>query len=380
MRILVFEPAKGGHHLVFLRSVLEDLLSAGHTVCLAAEQGPQPSSVLADSLDPNLRSCEWIPLSNGPGRFLHGRKLDAVARAQARAAADLVFLNCFDLISSSLFRRTALGVPPPQSLHARVTGIFVRPRSADNRLRPSWGDRWKQHGFQRLCKSRWFKSLLILDETLPAALTPGLDPALFHVLPDPWSGDFSTDRDQARRSLGLPSDKFLFLHYGTSSPRKGLPTVMAATSLLQGNDCALLAAGRFSERGGSNELLKSLAATGRAYLFDRYILDEEEPLFFRACDVVVLAYEGHYGSSNVQARAAAAGRPIIASDEGLVGTRVRNHRLGLTFPTGNAPALAAALTQVRGQPPHTIAPGLSQYATTHSRESFRRALLLALQC
>lgn len=378
MRILVFEPAKGGHHLVYLRCVLEDLLSAGHTLFLAAEEGLQPSAALTTALGPLLNRCQWIPLSHDAARLIQGRRLNAIVRAQEQAKADLVFLNCFDLISSSLFRRTAFGLPPPKSLHGKITGIFVRPRIADHRVRLSFGDRLKQAGFRRLWRSNWFERLLILDETLPTALTPGLDPARFHVIPDPWSGDFSIDRAEARRVLGLPADKFLFMHYGTSSPRKGLPTVAAAASIVPESDAALVVAGPFSEREGTHALLNPLVAAGRAYLFDRYIRDDE-PLFFRACDVVLLAYEGHYGSSNIQSRAAAAARPVIASDEGLVGERVRRHRLGLTFPARDAAGLAAALTRARSQPAAALAPGMSDYAAIHSRESFRIALLAALK-
>lgn len=379
MKVLVYEPATGGHHLVFLRYIVEDLLAAGHRVALAVEYGSAPSARLSGALGLLAGRCEWVPLRNGAGRWLHGWKLDAVVHAQAKARADVVFLCCFDELSSALFRRTALGVPPPASLAGRVTGIFVRPRVADTRAGKPAGLKFR--GFQKLAASRWFTRLFTLDETLPSALRPGLQSNRFPVLPDPWSGDFGIGRAQAREKLGLPADAFLFLHYGTSSRRKGFGTLLKAVEALPPDGRgALVAAGRVSERESPDQaLLQPLVDSGRVKLFNRYIEDSEEPLFFRACDAVILAYEGHYGSSNVQSRAAAAGRPVISSDEGLVGWRTQQHQLGLTFPAGDATALAAAILRARDASPSLIAPGLADYAVLHSRESFRTALIEGLQ-
>jgi glycosyltransferase involved in cell wall biosynthesis len=315
-----------------------------------------------------------VPLQNSLGRLLHGSRLNAVANAQSRTQADIVFFNCFDEVSSALFRRTSFGLPPPRNLAGRVSGVFVRPRVADQRLRVGF---LKRFGFRRLYQRRWFRRLLVLDEMLPDHLLPGLQRSDFAAIPDPWEGDFSISREDARRKLGLPQEKYLYLHYGTASPRKGLPTVVKASSYIHSaENCALLAAGRFSGRDATDQpLLKKLAEEGRAYLFDRYIEDAEEPLFFRACDAVVLAYEGHYGSSAIQSRAAAADRPVISSDEGLVGSRTKTHRLGLTFKTGDAHALAETILHARNETPEVLAPGLRDYANLHSRETFRAALL-----
>ncbi len=377
LHLLVFEPARGGHHLAFLRHTVEDFLAGGHAVTLAAESGDIPSPALRDALGAHLDACRWHRLDNGPGRLWRGRRLDQLARAQSAVRADLVFVNCLDVFSSNLFRRRALGLRAPACLHGRVAGIFVRPRVMDTRLPPAPGERAKRRGFLRLTKEGWFRRLLVLDETLPGALVKGIPPRLATALPDPWEGDFSVERTEARRALGLPETGFLFLHYGTASPRKGLPTVIQATSALpDGVDAALVCAGRAGE-GHAGEL-EALARRGRAHVFNRFIEDAEEPLFFRACDAVILAYEGHYGSSAVLARAAAAGRMVIASDEGLVGHRTRTQGLGLTFPTGNATALARAITEAITLPPASFQPGLAAYARHHSRENFRRALLDAV--
>ncbi len=377
MHVLIFEPARGGHHLAFLRYTVEDFLSAGHTVTLAVSTDASPAPDLRAALGPSLARCRWRRLDHGPGQIWRGRTLDGLVRAQSAVDANLVFVNCLDLFTSAFFRRHALGLPAPAVLRGRLAGIFVRPRVADTRLAPDVDDRCKRRGFLRLARAGWFKRILTLDETLPGALVPGIEPGLFAPLPDPWEGDFTADRRAARRALGLPDDAFLFLHYGTASPRKGLPTVLRATAALPaGLKAALVCAGRAGEDHA--EELAELARRGRAHVFNRHLADAEEPLFFRACDAVVLAYEGHYGSSAIQARAAAAGRTVISSDEGLVGHRTRTHGLGLTFATRDADALAQTLARAAALPTDAFATGLAAYARHHCRENFRRALLDAV--
>lgn len=378
MHVLVFEPARSGHHLTFLRYVVEDLLAGGHRVSLATEWSDTPSSALTDELGATLQRCEWVRLSNGAARWVRGLKLDALARAQQQAKADRVFVNCLDLITSGVFRRRAAGLRPPSVLQDRLHGIFMRPRVVDARLPVAAGDAWKQRGFLGVHRDSWLRQAFVLDETLPNSLIRGIDPRAFVPLPDPWDGDFSVSQAEARQRLGLPAKGFLFLQYGTARRRKGLATILRATAALPDEvDAALVCAGRAGSEDADG--LARLAARGRAHVFNRYIPMDEEPLFFRACDAVMLAYEGHYGSSNIQSRAAAAGRMVLSSDEGLVGHRTRVHSIGLTFPTGNSEALGQAIVNAAGRDRASFGPALAAYAGLHSRERFRECLLSAFE-
>ncbi len=378
MHILLFEPNTQGHHLGLLRAMVEDFLSAGHTLSLALDNRAAAKPRIDHALHGLLPACQLIALHHDDGRSRFPNAITAAAAAITESAANIIFFPCFDEVSSSLCRRAAFGLMPPRVLKNKIHGLFIRPRVVDRREKPSLSLWLKQIGFARFHRQGWTKGLFTLDETLPASLRTGFTSSDFPVLPDPWSGNFTHDRTAAREKLGLPRDRFILLHYGTASRRKGLHLVAeAAASLPLENDFLLVCAGECSS--DARDGLHHLQNQDRAKLFNRHINDAEEELFFCAADAVALAYHGHYGSSGVLARAAAARRWVIASDEGLVGHRVHTHKLGLTFKTGDIPALRETLLQGLALTPEytatTFTPGLANFASRHSRESFRTALL-----
>ena len=378
MHILLFEPNTQGHHLVILRYLIEDLLSAGHTLSLALDNRHSAKPRIDHALSDLLPACKSIPLYHEDGHSRFTNKLAAAAGAFTECGADVIFFPCFDEVSSSLCRRAAFGLMPPRVLKGRIRGLFIRPRVIDDREQGGFSLWLKRIGFTRFHRQGWASWLFTFDETLVASLRAGFNPAAFPVLPDPWSGNFTHDRAAAREKLGLPRNRFILLHYGTASRRKGLHLVaQAAASLPLDQDFLLVCAGECG--GDAREELHHLQNQDRARLFNRHITSAEEELFFCAADAVALAYHGHYGSSGVLARAAAARRWVIASDEGLVGHRVRANNLGFTFKTGDVDALRETLSQaIAFTPEHaavTFGPGLASFAARHSRESFRTALL-----
>jgi glycosyltransferase involved in cell wall biosynthesis len=142
-------------------------------------------------------------------------------------------------------------------------------------------------------------------------------------------------------------------------------------------DLFLLCAGKIADDREIRVGLETLVRTGRARVIDRYVSDQEEELSFAATDVVLLPYLQHFGSSGVLSRAAAAGKMVIASDEGLIARRIRAHELGLLFSSGNHHELAARMREARVLSEADLEKyknsGL-RYAATCSRPVFRKAL------
>jgi glycosyltransferase involved in cell wall biosynthesis len=82
----------------------------------------------------------------------------------------------------------------------------------------------------------------------------------------------------------------------------------------------------------------------------RHIPESEVEIYFQLADVVLLAYSSHIGSSGVQVRAAAASKPVISSQHGLIGTLTREYGLGLTVNPQIPASIAAALTRASNEP------------------------------
>jgi len=376
--ILVFESRVEGHHLSWLRYVTEDLLTAGCKLTLAVDWRPETKELIQKQLSGLINKVSVISVFNETGKLHEGSKLKALAKCFNESGAQEVFINNLDDIASHCLRCASIGIYPPKPLQGGLSGVYFRPRFLAN---PTWppGNIIKAAGFRRLCRQRWFKNIFLMDEYLFDTAKEKYTGTEFHFLPDPWDGNFSHSQKDARKTLGIPQDRFVLLNYGIGDRRKGLHlTVRAMLKSDASSRLLLLCAGKISK---DRELLKGLSQLekrGMAKVLDRYVSDSEESLCFCASDVVLLPYIKHFGSSGVLSLSAAAGKMVIASDEGLVAQRVSKHKLGWLFPSGNAYELKKCMDNTALLTESEMS-GFQQaafdYAKSCSREAFRNALL-----
>lgn len=377
--LLIFEPRLGGHHLTWLRYVTEDCLAAGFQITLVVDLRPGQREQIATHLHDLLDQVTMRSAYDLRGGYRGGTKTRSLELSLAESGAEQVLLTNFDEVASSWLRQAACGFRPPAALKSRLHCVYFRPRFLDN---PWWppGNSLKRLGFKRLCGEGWFSTLFLLDEYLcpkVKAAYPGLG---VQFLPDPWSGELGRDKAYARQQLGLPGERFVFLQYGIGTRRKGLHLVIEAMEEERLRDGYLLCAGRIDDPALSRGAV-GLQERGRARILNRYLTPEEEELCFAAADVVLLPYQGHFGSSAVLSRAAAAAKVVIASDEGLVARRVKDHGLGVLFASGRVSSLLDAMTRVMAMDEaarsrvHDAALG---YSATCSRQAFKTALLASL--
>jgi hypothetical protein len=374
--ILIFEPRVAGHHLTWLRYISQDFLAKGYRLTLAIDGRPQTASLYDRLLAELEATVQIISIYDDRGKLHGGSKTAALAAALARSGADHVFINNFDDVASNMFRRASMGSYPPAILRGRMSGVYFRPRFLPN---PFWppGNFIKRIGFQRLVKKGWFLHLFLMDEYLCQEHAYRYPAAGMHFLPDPWSGDFSTETLSARQQLNIACDRLVFLHYGLGARRKGLHLAVEAMNRHPEAKWHLVCAGKLKTDRNLMHRLKLLENSGNATVLDRYVSDNEQQLCFCASDVVLLPYINHFGSSGVLSLAAAAGKIVIASDNGLLGRRVRDHKLGICFSSGNSTALSNAMAQVEtmsSEQKQCFAANAISYAGQCDRNAFRRAL------
>jgi glycosyltransferase involved in cell wall biosynthesis len=376
--ILVFEPRTEGHHLTWLRYIVEDLLSAGHTLTLAIGYTNHTRGIYKAQLGELLEKVAIMSVYDANLKLRGGSRINALGHCMNDCGAEQAFCSNLDDIASSMLRRSAIGILPPKVLKGRLSGVYFRPRFL---ARATWppGNLIKWMGFRQLLRRGWFFRVCLMDEYLYQRHSNTFSKdGMMVLLPDPWSGDFSMDRNQTRDLLGIGNDKFVFLQYGIGTRRKGLHLVvrtMLSKDVPQ--QWHLLCAGQIKKDKEILNGISRLQAADRATVLNRYVSEQEEQLCFTAADVVLLPYVRHFGSSGVLALAAAAGKMAIVSDEGLLARRVKENKLGICFPSGDIKGLKEAMTRAQRlseERPHQIEKHTRLFAAKCDRQAFREAL------
>ena len=172
----------------------------------------------------------------------------------------------------------------------------------------------------------------------------------------PTSADLSQGRfskEESRRRLGLPPDVPVLLFFGYVRHYKGLADMLDAMALLKDRTNALLlVAGQFWK--GQEIHLHKIAQHGledRVRVLNDYIPNEDIPLYFGACDLVVLPYLSATGSAVVQV-AFGFDRPVVATRVGSLPEVVNDGVDGLLTAPHDPGAFADAV--VRALEPETL--------------------------
>jgi glycosyltransferase involved in cell wall biosynthesis len=379
--LLLYEPRVEGHHLGWLRFITEDFLSTNRQLTLAVDLRPENADRVREQLGSLQSSVTLIDAYDASGKRHGDRKAGSVAYCLQQSGADQVFLCAFDEIASNIWRWAAIGVKPPKTLRGRMGGIYHRPRflaasqwSFDRRL--------KEAGLKRLLRQGWLSQLLFVDEFLAAELQANYPSSPIYFLPDVCPEGYEIEGNAARQKLNVPAGKFVFLFYGGGYRRKGLHlAVQAMLDLPADSPAFLLCAGKQDPIDETAQGLEKLIAQNRALLMNRYVSDDEEKLCFAASDIVLLPYLNHFGTSGVLSRAMSARKPIIVSDEQLLGKLTRERGLGLLFPSGDTKALGASMKRAIAFSPEEKArfhESARKYTLRYSREAFRDALVKSL--
>jgi glycosyltransferase involved in cell wall biosynthesis len=188
------------------------------------------------------------------------------------------------------------------------------------------------------------------------------------VLPHPVEDRPPADREASRRRLGVDGPLVLFL--GLVRPYKGLDVLFDAAPRIVGEGGASIAVvGEvFPESRAATSALMRRPIASKVRLVDRYVTENEMDEWLAACDVVVCPYRKNSGSG-IAARAIAARRPVVASDQSgfrpFVGPRT-----GVLVPEDDPAALADATIAVLRAGVSRYATGLAEVAEAHGWRAY----------
>ncbi|MGB0415609.1 MAG: hypothetical protein ACPGKS_02035 [Coraliomargarita sp.] len=330
-RVLVIEANNEGHKGFYLALVLK-ALQPHHAITLMAPDWPENFIHQFEEQGVDINRIERFPLPSSRPEAILEHTLDPRIKSQF----DRFFIPFLDsFISPALNHLDRL---------PKLSGIWFHPHALDRRY--AWFPpidkrlRYRRRIHSRLQSfqaSQTIEHLFFLTEETIDACKRVNQSIGSSLLPDPPEKKPALNRTEARLKFGIPQDRVVFLHAGTSDRRKGLSeTITAYSQLIKDPEIAekvlLVRIGKNHKLGArdSRRLIR-LEKTGSAIVNDSFLSSEDFLNYFSAASWVLLPYLKFRFSSGILSNAIHANRRVIASNYGAIGSAVAQHELGMLY-------------------------------------------------
>ncbi len=328
-KILVYEPSSEGHFPFYLELVIEGLRKANHEILVATD---------VDSP---------IPFPEGVQRISTTRGVDPCEESISLAIQHQVghlFFPCLETFFWGGNPGNIKALPRNVTLH----GIWIGVSQIFNRSPLRFFNKKYQRtcrlikGLEYLQSQHQLGHIFVINERIQK--NPDRLSFPTALLCDPWRPFISQTKQNARTRLSLPQDRRIFLHIGTDERRKGLLDALKVMDGIDANLPLLVRAGKLKKHTSKHKaLIDRLVASKKLLWLNEWITEEIFDLLMQAADYVLLPYRAFPDSSGILSRAIGHQSPVIASDYGLIGERVKKYGCGLVYPDRDIKALRALL-------------------------------------
>lgn len=410
--LIIFDPQNSGHHPEFLRHLRKpaaEAASANRLVrlvvhpqtCLDEDQAPGASAGRPADQPASFR-IERLPTAlHGDGKLLPDsilaqKQIDFLIQSSSEESVHIFFPRLNTYLPALLTLPEIAAATRPGTRYT-LSGILFAPSSASwchpgCRMRHRMTSCREIVRLRQLGRRSGLTKLFILNDPATASFIERFTRLQDGVLPvaDPisdcgahaWSPPDSTP---AAESAPADSRSTRFLLIGAMRPGKGvIATLQNFTTWHPPRSTGkihLVLAGEIAPAFRAevdkliNKLRQSKPSLGLEIRFRSLGAQEWNSLIHEA-DYLLLPYTRPLGSSGILGHAARAGKPVLATSEGLIGTLVRNYRLGATFRLGSQQEWHHQLSRAVAQGIPVDPAGRVAYQQANSVESFQATLAL----
>ncbi len=335
LKILVYEPSPGGHRFQYVAVLIQALGGADREIVLATSKGARVSAQYKAhlrSLEHAFHCDDSIRLGSSSVVSYWLKAFLAFRRAVRKHRPDLIYVPFGDGLSQIMGVARLLGVRVSEHKSKMHVLLFrgVVPGDAEGAMGALKSVIWQ-----------WITAMagvtryhLINPIQLEAIGKYGLQKLADRVclIPEPVEHMDAIDSTEARRRLGIPVGGRYVACLGALDGRKGVDLLIRAFGQagLNRDDRLLLLGGASEEiRLLLEKDFGDLVDDQRIVVIDRYVSQEELEAGLFAADLICTPYPNHLTSSGFVVRAAAAGKPVLASDVGWMGQMVPRYELGM---------------------------------------------------
>ncbi len=377
MRTLIFAPDPGGHRLHHVGLIAEALLGLGHQVDVALPERALESAEFATHLgaiEPSLVEVTPINSSVQNPWAIAGQNLRSLKAILRRLEPDHTYIPYADgmtqrgALEATMRWRQLPRTSYLEALHLGGHFAYVTRNLRSEILRRS--------SRAAIVRAPW-DYLHLLDpfafEDLSNRLARFSRDLNLDLMPEPVESGLDGSAADARALLGLDQDARYVGCVGAIDTRKGIDRLLDAFSKGVAKESKLLLVGKHDStiRAALRDDFSAQVRAGSIVSIDAYVSQQELQAAISASDVVALPYRKHSGSSGIAVRAAAAGKPIVASDYGWLGECVRRFDLGVTCDAGRPDELASAIaSMLRRAPTFALSQRGRRFVEFNTEDSF----------
>jgi glycosyltransferase involved in cell wall biosynthesis len=376
---MLFDLALGGHHGNYIQYLIDYACQKVDGGSIDIVVSPQFFEIHQDTVAAissyQHPEINLVPISISEAAAL-GSRDSGISRAFrnfrewqifCKYAKDLQTTHALIMYLDTCELPLAVGMPSP----CPFSGIFFRPTFHYNMFENYHPDRqdrlqqWRERiALNRILDRPQLETVFCLDPFAVKALANHQHHDKIVHLADPVQPYPSIQLDLAtfRAKLGIEENRRVFLLFGALDGRKGIYQVLDAIELLSPElrqQLCLLLVGKTNatERSHIHQKVVALSQMDKPIqLVECYdfIPENDVSSYFQVADIVLATYQRHVGMSGILLLAAAAGKPVLSSDYGLMGELVRRYQLGLAVDTTTPTEIAQALSRCLLEIPETL--------------------------
>ncbi|WP_041758263.1 glycosyltransferase [Paraburkholderia phytofirmans] len=387
--VLIVEPNLTGHRWRYAEWIMQACAEAGYPCMLVTEcanedhrlarqitAANRPDQQIA-FVDPEERSRNRLPDPNEYWRFhrYFKRVHSIITRMQSIRLVVVPYVDYFfyslPFLGSPFGKTPWIGITMRSTFHHHKVGIKAPDRPVVNAI--------KALLFKRAIRTTGLRTLLTIDPTLPEWSARGASKhsAAIAYVADPFPDEHAENPVLARERLGLDPEQRYLLVYGAITERKGIYELVHALTRLE-HAPTLIVAGE-QDAGTRHFMRNHVRSLNPAPLvLDAFISNDMERDLFSACDAVWLGYKGHYGMSGVLVQAYRFGKPVIATEDGLIGWFSRRCELGPILSDLSSASIGRAITETMTSWPHApeaMPSAREDLLSRHTLGQFKQTLL-----
>lgn len=371
--LMLFDLSIYGHHSSYILHLInywidKDVL-ANLNIVVSSKFIKEHYDVVKIASDSYHKNINFIPIAQEEEVRLKPRNsvINRTVRAFqewnlfCRYASFLKATQCLIMYFDTCQIPLVLGMKPP----CVFSGIYFRPTfhySNFSNYIPTWKNRvqqWRENFLlSRVLRNPQLKTLFCLDPFAVKDIENFHGQAKAIHLPDPVllnnKAELQTD---LRESLGIHSHRLVFLLFGALTERKGIYQLLDAIKYLPTEICDKICLLLIGEANDENQMLiqskiSAIRKSQPVQIVSHYnfVPEQEVQKYFQIANVVLAPYQRHVGMSGILLLAAAAQKPVLSSNYGLMGEIVERYKLGITVDSSVPEEIAKSLSHFLLEP------------------------------